>query len=237
MVLIIEIGYALKIIPFIGCFWLRNWPLKIHLPVIKYMLILRPPPPIWVMLKQQRLLTFTLSLAERLEKVAEGPLSKLGRNWQQRRSGGEDSAPLPAILGRTRERGAVRHQVGHVRSFPAEKVDSVLGSFWSQDGCVHCNFRSIAAWSVVLYCMYIIIYYCCFLYRLSLPRIPLHLVFWLSYWSGSSFNTYLYPQTQRFDSMSQLSPKPSKNHHELSVSMFRSFKKCYNTSVIKFSSF
>ena len=38
MVLIIEIGYAL------GCFWLRNWPLKIHLPVIKYMLILRPPP-------------------------------------------------------------------------------------------------------------------------------------------------------------------------------------------------
>ena len=45
MVLIIEIGYALKIIPFIGCFWLRNLPLKNHLPVIKYMLILRTSPP------------------------------------------------------------------------------------------------------------------------------------------------------------------------------------------------
>ena len=74
------------------------------------------------------------------------------------------------------QRGAVRHHVGHVRSFPAEKVDSVLGSFWCQDQCVHCNLRSNAASSVVLYLMYNIIYYWCFLYSLSLARIPLPLV-------------------------------------------------------------
>ena len=135
------------------------------------------------------------------------------------------------------QRGAVRHHVGHVQSFPAEKVDSVLGSFWCQDQCVHCNLSSNAASSVVLYSMYIIIYYWCFLYSLSLARIPLPLESWSSYWRGSSFNTYLYPQTQWFDSMSQLSSKPSKNHHELSVSMFRSEKNCYNTSVLKISSF